>query len=152
MEQEWGVWDAAEERRRFPVGLECRFVFCSGVRSLLRLQRSPRAKTKKKKKRVDVQKVFNMPPSPYTQPTSRQAKINDFTNADLPLADASFKRQDDETNVAMETFFFFFLPFVHGNPNNLAACQTVAMAQLSVRTCRGFVLWMGLLHCIPIES
>lgn len=35
----------------------------------------------------------------------------------------------------------FFFPFVHGNPNNLAACQTVAMAQLSVRTCRGFVLW-----------
>lgn len=91
-----------------------------------------------------------MPPSPYTQPTTRQAKINDFTNADLPLANASFKRQDDETNVAMETFFF---PFVHGNPNNLAACQTVATAQLSVRTCRGFVLWTfwsAPLHLRPI--
>lgn len=89
-------------------------------------------------KKHDVQKVLNTPPSLYTQPTTHQEKINDFTNADPPLADASFKRQDDETNVAMETFFFF--PFVHGNPNNLAACQTVAMAQLSVRACRGFVL------------
>lgn len=92
-----------------------------------------------------MQQVFKSP-LPPTRPT-RQVKINDFANADLPLADASFKRQDDETNVAMETFFFLsFFAWQPQQPGSLPnCCYGTAVSPSMPGICP-----MGLLDRLPV--
>lgn len=108
MEQEWGVWDAAEERRRFPVGLECRFVFCSRVRSLLRLQRSPRAKTKKKKNALTSRRFLTcLPPPTHSQPAVRQRSMTSPTLICLWRMPAS-NGKTTKPMLPWKPFFFSF--------------------------------------------